>query len=78
MKVSGLKMCLQQFINNVGNGCIAEWESVEDGLGFDAMLSHDVVKFLITDHSIVKPLTQKVILKPDAVSALDEYELAMV
>lgn len=75
MKASALKTYLQQLVNNVG---IKEWEPVEEGLGFDAMLSHDVVTFLRTDHSVGKPLRQRGIFRQNAVFALDEHELAMV
>lgn len=69
MKTLELGKYFQQVIGNV-----VEYDEVE--LGFDAMLSHDVVKFLTTDHSI-KPL-QRVASRQNAIFALDEHELAMV
>jgi hypothetical protein len=75
MKASRLKMYLQQFINNI---VIEKLECDEVELGFDAMLSHDVVNFLTTDHNIIKPLAQRIVFKQEVVFALDEHELAMV
>jgi hypothetical protein len=72
MKASRLDRYLQKFIQNI---VIEELEYEEVGLGFDAMLSHDVVKFLLTDHGIVKPLLPRLVSQQ---AALDEHELAMV
>lgn len=75
MKASGLGSYLQQFVSSfVAN----EFENDEVGLGFDTMLSHDVVKFLTANHNMGKPLVQRVTYKHNAISALDEHELAMV
>lgn len=73
MKASRLESYLQEVIGIVVSD---DCEHDEVGLGFDAMLSHDVVKFLLTDHSIAKPLIPRATFKQNAV--LDEHELAMV
>jgi hypothetical protein len=75
MKAAQLKNYWQQFIDNV---VMAETEHEEAGLGFDAMLSHEVVKFLTTDHSIASPLMHCVMFKTKEDCVLDEHELAMV
>lgn len=75
MKAFCLERGLQQFINAL---VTEKYESDEMGLGFDAMLSQDVVNFLTTEHSVSKPLMPRVLFSQEAICALDEYELAMV
>lgn len=70
MKTSELGKHFQQLIGN----SIA-YDEVE--LGFDAMLSHDVVNFLTTDHNR-KPLKRHSSFSQHAFFTLDEHELAMV
>lgn len=71
MKALEWKCGLAEFICNV---VATEWQRDEVELGFEAMLSHEVIKFLTTNHSISKALPAQVKSK----FALDEHELAMV
>jgi hypothetical protein len=73
MKMPYLEIYLQPFLNSADEKEAQESDEVE--LGFDTMLSHDVIEFLRTD---CKPLVQRVRNKQNAVFGLDEYELAMV
>lgn len=70
MQTSELRKYFQQIIGN----SIA-YDEVE--LGFDAMLSHDVVNFLTTDHNS-KPLKRGGSFSQHAFFTLDEHELAMI
>ena len=76
MKTSCLEMYVPKFIGNIAFD-VAESDEVQ--LGFDAMLSHEVVKFLTTHHALSKKrLVQRSSYKRQVFSVLDEHELAMV
>ena len=70
---TGLEMYFQQL---AGNPAAHD----EIGLGIDAMLGHEVVKFLAMNHKNCKPLGhRRGAFKQNAIRhALDEHELAML
>lgn len=67
-----LEMYFQQLMGNVT-------DHDEIGLGIDAMLGHEVVKFLASNHKNCNPFSKRIVsFKQNAGCSLDEHELAMV
>jgi hypothetical protein len=75
MTSSRLEMYFQEIIQGVST---EQAEHEEIGLGFDAMLSQEVVKFLRIHAPVAKPSLPRRVFSHKTVFLLDEHELAMV